>query len=160
MTRDHLLGWHHAAQLIADCMPAPVRPSPVRLVPVAERIGVADVDPAKEPAAPEYRCETCCDTGRVMEMVCYGGPPVERDAACPDCDGQPHPDERPAALGDGWIEWHGGECPIPVDGTPHKVRFRDGYESGPDKNPHEWRWSHAGSSGDIIAYRLLPQVAA
>lgn len=46
MTRDHLLGWHHHAQLIADSMPAPIRPSPVRLVPVTERVGVADVDPA------------------------------------------------------------------------------------------------------------------
>lgn len=47
MTRDHLLGWHHHAQLIADSMPAPVKPCPVRLVPVAERVGIADVDPVK-----------------------------------------------------------------------------------------------------------------
>jgi hypothetical protein len=47
MTRDHLLGWTHAAQLIADSMPAPVKPCPVRLVPVTERVGVADVDPVK-----------------------------------------------------------------------------------------------------------------
>jgi hypothetical protein len=46
-TRDHILGWLHAAQLIADSMPAPVKPCPPRLVPVTERIGAADVDPMK-----------------------------------------------------------------------------------------------------------------
>lgn len=48
--RDHLLGWANAAQFIADSMPVPVKPCPVRLVPVAERVGVADVDPEPNPA--------------------------------------------------------------------------------------------------------------
>lgn len=38
-------------------------------------------------AAPEYRCTTCCDTGRTMSMVCYGGLPQERVDYCPDCHG-------------------------------------------------------------------------
>ena len=32
-------------------------------------------------------CETCNGTGEVIEMVCYGGPPIERRYYCPDCDG-------------------------------------------------------------------------
>lgn len=30
-------------------------------------------------------CDTCDDTGEVMGMACYGGPPVERLQHCPDC---------------------------------------------------------------------------
>jgi hypothetical protein len=54
MTRDHLLGWTHAARFIADAMPVPVNPRPARLVPVTERVGVVDIDPARaaEPEAP------------------------------------------------------------------------------------------------------------
>lgn len=33
------------------------------------------------------KCETCTGTGRGMEMVYYGGPPVERECDCPDCNG-------------------------------------------------------------------------
>jgi hypothetical protein len=32
-------------------------------------------------------CDTCEGTGTGMEMVCYGGEPVEKTVACPDCDG-------------------------------------------------------------------------
>lgn len=51
-----------------------------------------------------YRCETCCDTFRVMTMVCYGGRPFEKEDDCPDCstlEAQfiPNPD----AVGDGWV---------------------------------------------------------
>lgn len=116
MTRDHLLGWTHAAQFIADSMPASVRPCPVRLVPVTECVGVADVDPApkaSKPAALKCYCDTCQDTGRCMRMVCYGGAPQEEDGDCPDCDARSNPNredyEAPAAapaavLGDGWID--------------------------------------------------------
>ena len=50
-----------------------------------------DYQPPAEPTKPApsaYRCERCCDTGRVMTMVCYGGPPVESEDDCPDCDGE------------------------------------------------------------------------
>jgi hypothetical protein len=123
--RDHILGWHHAAQLIADSMPAPVKPCPVRLVPVTERVGVSDVDPAKAPdAAP---------------------------AAAPA-----------AALGDGWIEWGGGKCPV-EPGTAIEVRFRD-LSQRPDYDfteyPNGAFWRHDGMDNDIVAYRLIPTEAA
>lgn len=99
-SRDHLLGWTHAAQFIADSMPAPVRPCPVRLVPVTERVGVADVDPAKKPAAPKYRCDTCEDSGKCFGPIAVNGGYVEGEIDCPDCDGEAAP---AAALGD-WID--------------------------------------------------------
>lgn len=55
-------------------------------------------------------------------------------------------------MANGWIEWEGGECPVPRDASA-QFKFRDGGEG-------EWdlaggmRWSHAGSGGDIVAYRL------
>lgn len=42
---------------------------------------------AEMPEALRHECETCCGTGRTMSMVCYGGPPIEREDDCPDCDG-------------------------------------------------------------------------
>lgn len=66
-----------------------------------------------------------------------------------------------AAKNDGWIEWGGGECPVPI-GTPVDVKHRDGgvYVNKPALGDSNVRWSHVGSSGDIIAYRLhRPQEA-
>lgn len=54
-----------------------------------------------------------------------------------------------------WIPWFGGESPLPA-GVPFEFRFRDGelstqvYTDAPD-----WRWSHTGAIGDIIAYRIV-----
>lgn len=77
-----------------------------------------------------------------------------------------------AAKNDGWIEWGGGECPVPR-GTLVDVRYRNGKEnhhvgaglsfcdtgSNPDMNAEDW--SKDGTSSDIIAYRLhqLQEVA-
>jgi hypothetical protein len=55
---------------------------------------------------------------------------------------------------DGWIEWTGGECPLP-DGTPNQVKFRDGDISGIDSSPETWQWHHTGSQADIIAYKIV-----
>ena len=69
-----------------------------------------------------------------------------------------------AAKNDGWIEWGGGECPVP-SGTLVDVKWRDGkIDDGiPAKISHDldpskrhaisWRHHH-GDSYDIIAYRL------
>jgi len=57
-----------------------------------------------------------------------------------------------------WIEWKGGECPVPA-ATPVEVKFRKGRVN---------RKEHAGSWGwlsdedeprpyDIIAYRIIPE---
>lgn len=57
---------------------------------------------------------------------------------------------------DGWIEWQGGECPLP-QGVLCAVKYRDG-----DKTPsttagsmlaHDW--SHTRHDRDIIAYRPI-----
>jgi hypothetical protein len=57
-----------------------------------------------------------------------------------------------------WIDWHGGECPVPA-GTRVEVRFRRGNTL---KGPAEYWgspgscWKHGGDSmADIIAYRIL-----
>ena len=53
---------------------------------------------------------------------------------------------------DGWIEWGGGECPVPAV-ERIDIRFRGGtYE---DYQPSEgWRWTHVGGAYDIVAYRI------
>lgn len=56
---------------------------------------------------------------------------------------------------DGWIEWSGGKCPVP-SGTLVDVKHRGGevYQNKPALGDNNVRWSHVGSRGDIIAYRL------
>ena len=73
-----------------------------------------------------------------------------------------------AAKNEGWIEWGGGECPVPR-GTLVDVRYRDGRQlnalSANDGtlNPRDASfvfWRNDGSEKDIIAYRLhQPQEA-
>lgn len=68
---------------------------------------------------------------------------------------------------DGWIDWPGGECPVPR-GTLVDVRYRCGRENnhvsagiscdmgGSDSDWCAEDWSHDNSGHDIIAYRLHP----
>lgn len=56
---------------------------------------------------------------------------------------------------DGWIPWHGGECPVPGDAKVG-VKFRcgetnDGLEAG------RWGWGPGGGDHIIVAYRLLDE---
>lgn len=57
-----------------------------------------------------------------------------------------------------WIEWNGGECPLPV-GTMHERRYRRGAVWGPapvqpyDFNDIIWGHSERSPDCDIIAYR-------
>lgn len=62
---------------------------------------------------------------------------------------------------DGWIDWHGGECPV-EESSLVEVQYRN------EKAIHikgvveagQLCWSHDNSNGDIIAYRLhQPQEA-
>ena len=75
--------------------------------------------------------------------------------------------DRPLTAEDGWIEWHGGENPVP--GERVYARFRDEYEPPHTTPSEEWDWSHnspdrriAKGADDIIAYRLArpPSVSA
>lgn len=55
---------------------------------------------------------------------------------------------------EGWIQWAGGDCPVDSDAIV-EVKFRD-----PNRCKFnsliagDFDWSHDGSNGDIIAYRL------
>ncbi len=61
-----------------------------------------------------------------------------------------------------WIEWKGGECPVPI-GTNVQIRYRTG-DDDPEPSPvNAWMANHAiwehnadNPKNDIIAYRVLP----
>ncbi len=60
----------------------------------------------------------------------------------------------------GWIEWNGGDQPVP-DGTLVEVRFRHkNTETGKFKSAGVYHWKHFGGGGDIIAYRAKLQEKA
>lgn len=57
-----------------------------------------------------------------------------------------------------WIEWAGGECPVPPD-TVIEVRFREGNNGGPPSPAGWWDWGHSAAFPDdyeILAYRVVP----
>lgn len=56
--------------------------------------------------------------------------------------------------GDGWIEWRGGECPVPANSRVD-IKFRDG-DIGLEQSAN-WDWIHLGYRSDIIAYRIIPE---
>lgn len=56
----------------------------------------------------------------------------------------------------GWIDWKGGECPVPV-GLAVDVTHRHGKKYLKQRAGCEGLarfWDHTGSGGDIIAYRI------
>lgn len=62
--------------------------------------------------------------------------------------------EQQEKLAEGWIEWHGGECP--VDGRVKvEYRLRDGVTSNEPASC--LAWEHDGECYDIIAYRVVEQ---
>ena len=54
---------------------------------------------------------------------------------------------------DGWIEWTGGECPLPY-GVKYDVRCASGSE-GRQRNPEGDNWLHVHGDSNIIAYRPI-----
>jgi hypothetical protein len=56
-----------------------------------------------------------------------------------------------AVKDEGWIEWHGGECPV-SNGNKLVVRLRDGSELI-SRWVEQFNWRHRNSRNDIIAYR-------
>jgi len=73
------------------------------------------------------------------------------------------PPAEPAQPDDGWIEWKGGECPVP-DGIDTEVRYGDGvicrtaHPAG--QAGWDWRSSRYLAWACIIAYRLVPHTPA
>ncbi|MAF06188.1 hypothetical protein [Herbaspirillum sp.] len=63
---------------------------------------------------------------------------------------------------DGWIEWTGGECPLPKhQKCEHIMRFTPNSDIFHTELAGHLRWTHENLSGDIIAYRpILPQPAS
>lgn len=62
------------------------------------------------------------------------------------------PTDRPLTAGD-WIEWHGGENPVP--GQRVDVRFRDGsVDCGDPSDDWDWPWGVSIPDHDVIAYRI------
>lgn len=55
---------------------------------------------------------------------------------------------------DGWIEWKGGECPLPY-GRECGVKHRDGnvFDNTFAGSVVAFGWGHTSDDGDIIAYR-------
>lgn len=82
--------------------------------------------------------------------------PIEQ----PSHDGTGYIESEPVTFADvadaqdGWIEWGGGGCPVGVS-TAIDVRMRDGSTYEDQVNSTGLRWSHIGSSADIIAYRVI-----
>jgi hypothetical protein len=92
-------------------------------------------------------------TGQSVAPAPKASPPAPEAAAAPA-----------AALGDGWIEWAGGECPILGAGYgQYALRFSDGEQI--DKTNiaahfHDWSAPGDGRVYWIVAYRLIPTEAA
>ena len=62
----------------------------------------------------------------------------------------------PAQIADGWVEWHGGDCPV-WGGSEIKVMYYGaGIHAGTAK---AFYWKKDGDSSDIIAYRPDPMEA-
>lgn len=56
----------------------------------------------------------------------------------------------------GWIQWEGGECPVP-DGTAVEVEWRDGGTHICDSKYLYWHWDEDSPETDILRYRVPPQ---
>ncbi len=88
--------------------------------------------------------------------------PVSDHAASLDDPDNFGDDEMPAAAPDpdGWIPWHGGECPVPA-GSRCSIKLRHGEVSIVD-DPEDWRWGRHEDDpvdgGDIVEYRPEPEL--
>lgn len=61
---------------------------------------------------------------------------------------------------EGWIDWHGGENPVP--GLVVQVQWRDQsarYTPDAERCSDEWSWGHHDMYCDIIAYRVVTPAA-
>jgi hypothetical protein len=56
---------------------------------------------------------------------------------------------------DGWIPWHGGECPVDP-GVEVDIRLRNG-EVHNGSPAGGWNWAHIDDASDIIAYRVVEE---
>lgn len=63
----------------------------------------------------------------------------------------------PEQLADGWIPWHGGECPVEPESRPTVLmRSSDLPYTFENCSAKTGRWEHQNNGGDIIAYKPDP----
>ena len=60
--------------------------------------------------------------------------------------------EKTAESQSGWIEWNGGECPVPPN-TKVEIQYPDNDVDSCIAS--EVDWNHYGMGGDITAYRVV-----
>ena len=89
---------------------------------------------------------------RTKEHLVHGAPSLGRVAPCPEW-------YYVQADADGWIEWHGGECPLP-DNHPYEVKCEtnSGIQRAAFQRPQANRaWSRywLNNHYNIIAYRPI-----
>jgi len=91
----------------------------------------------------------------LKENAAYAGPSIRDDYMLQALEIALPVLEQQEKEGDGWIEWGGGECPVP-DNTRVQVKFLDGY-APVVAEPQYLRWQTLGLgvAGDIIAYRVI-----
>src|SRR6266851_3295783 len=116
------------------------------------------------------RLDRLDEAARAIDHIRALGPPIEspyegREAdwrmCCDRCRAQVLALQlrARASASAGWIEWHGGECPVPV-GESFEYRLRNGTGNGPLRTPTAWNWEHHGDQYDIVAYRLTEAAQA
>lgn len=60
---------------------------------------------------------------------------------------------KDAQVDDGWVEWHGGECPVqPNDRAQVMCRNQATPLTG---RALDFCWEHNGTNGDIVRYRII-----
>ncbi len=62
------------------------------------------------------------------------------------------------AIGDRWIEWRGGSCPL-APGTQFEAQHRGGHVTKNRVAYANDRWEHLGTECDIVAYRVMQKGA-
>jgi len=158
MNHDHRLGWPPLALLLNDSPPTPKAEKVEgkrREEFVAFETGDWLPDGARWVGSYLVSAQEYAEYLQWQASKFNGAAtPTRREVATSGPLAEAAPPSKPATQAGEWIEWKGGECPIPDDAL-HQVCFRDGVKSGIDDTPADWGWSHSGSSSDIVAYRLL-----
>jgi hypothetical protein len=97
-----------------------------------------------ETGLPHLAHAGCC----LMFLGWLDGQPV---ADALDVEGQ----ANHTACDDGWIEWHGGECPVGPDVMVEIKTDNDARVYLFPAKDLRWKWAHGGNIDDIIKYRVV-----
>lgn len=136
----------------------PVEPEPVEVAPftaVAFKGETYDVVPELS----KWTCDGCAFAGEPCEQV---NDELERltGKRCSGADVIFKLRKAAPPVGDGWIEWAGGECPVDPCALV-EVELRDRVKD--TRLAGEYWWTHGGDhspGGDIVRYRVVKQPEA